>query len=358
MAVATLEKSTTERFSERTLQIINDAALALMMSVGHRTGLFDCMSTLPASTLAQIAAAAQLNERYVREWLGAMVTGGIVDHDPKAETYFLPPEHAACLTRAASPNNVAVTAQWIAVLGGVEDAVVDAFRHGRGVPYSAYHRFHAVMADESQQTVVEGLRDHILPLATGLIARLERGIDVLDVACGSGRAVIAMAEAFPNSRFAGIDLSAEAIAAGRAEISRRRVRNASLIHGDAADLWLDDSFHLVTAFDAIHDQSRPARVLDRIRAALRPGGVLLIQDVAGHTRLADNAGMPLAPFQYTISCMHCMSVSLAAGGPGLGAMWGREKALEMLEAAGFDDVRVERLPHDPINFYYVAVKPS
>jgi ubiquinone/menaquinone biosynthesis C-methylase UbiE len=358
MAVATLEKSTTERFSERTLQIINDAALALMMSVGHRTGLFDCMSTLPASTLAQIAAAAQLNERYVREWLGAMVTGGIVDHDPKAETYFLPPEHAACLTRAASPNNVAVTAQWIAVLGGVEDAVVDAFRHGRGVPYSAYHRFHAVMADESQQTVVEGLRDHILPLATGLIARLERGIDVLDVACGSGRAVIAMAEAFPNSRFAGIDLSAEAIAAGRAEISRRRVRNASLIHGDAADLWLDDSFHLVTAFDAIHDQSRPARVLDRIRAALRPGGVLLIQDVAGHTRLADNAGMPLAPFQYTISCMHCMSVSLAAGGPGLGAMWGREKALEMLEAAGFDDVRVETLPHDPINFYYVAVKPS
>jgi ubiquinone/menaquinone biosynthesis C-methylase UbiE len=358
MAVATLEKSTTERFSERTLQIINDAALALMMSVGHRTGLFDCMSTLPASTLAQIAAAAQLNERYVREWLGAMVTGGIVDHDPKAETYFLPPEHAACLTRAASPNNVAVTAQWIAVLGGVEDAVVDAFRHGRGVPYSAYRRFHAVMADESQQTVVEGLRDHILPLATGLTARLERGIDVLDVACGSGRAVIAMAEAFPNSRFAGIDLSAEAIAAGRAEISRRRVRNASLIHGDAADLWLDDSFHLVTAFDAIHDQSRPARVLDRIRAALRPGGVLLIQDVAGHTRLADNAGMPLAPFQYTISCMHCMSVSLAAGGPGLGAMWGREKALEMLEAAGFDDVRVETLPHDPINFYYVAVKPS
>jgi ubiquinone/menaquinone biosynthesis C-methylase UbiE len=358
MAVATLEKSTTERFSERTLQIINDAALALMMSVGHRTGLFDCMSTLPASTLAQIAAAAQLNERYVREWLGAMVTGGIVDHDPKAETYFLPPEHAACLTRAASPNNVAVTAQWIAVLGGVEDAVVDAFRHGRGVPYSAYRRFHAVMADESQQTVVEGLRDHILPLATGLTARLERGIDVLDVACGSGRAVIAMAEAFPNSRFAGIDLSAEAIAAGRAEISRRRVRNASLIHGDAGDLWLDDSFHLVTAFDAIHDQSRPARVLDRIRAALRPGGVLLIQDVAGHTRLADNAGMPLAPFQYTISCMHCMSVSLAAGGPGLGAMWGREKALEMLEAAGFDDVRVETLPHDPINFYYVAVKPS
>jgi ubiquinone/menaquinone biosynthesis C-methylase UbiE len=358
MAVATLEKSTTERFSERTLQIINDAALALMMSVGHRTGLFDCMSTLPASTLAQIAAAAQLNERYVREWLGAMVTGGIVDHDPKAETYFLPPEHAACLTRAASPNNVAVTAQWIAVLGGVEDAVVDAFRHGRGVPYSAYHRFHAVMADESEQTVVEGLRDHILPLATGLIARLERGIDVLDVACGSGRAVIAMAGAFPNSRFAGIDLSAEAIAAGRAEISRRRVRNASLIHGDAGDLWLDDSFHLVTAFDAIHDQSRPARVLDRIRAALRPGGVLLMQDVAGHTRLADNAGMPLAPFQYTISCMHCMSVSLAAGGPGLGAMWGREKALEMLEAAGFDDVRVETLPHDPINFYYVAAKPS
>ena len=114
------------------------------------------------------------------------------------------------------------------MLGSAEDAVVDAFRHGRGVPYSAYPRFHAVMAEESRQTVVEGLLNHILPLSYGLIGQLGAGIDVLDIACGSGGAVLAMAETFPLSRFTGVDMSAEAIAAGRAEVggARRPQRHA------------------------------------------------------------------------------------------------------------------------------------
>ncbi len=357
MEVAALEKSKAEQFSERTIQIINDAALALMMSIGHRTGLFDTMARLPSSTIRDIAQTAGLNERYVREWLGAMVTGGIVEYDAGLDTYRLPPEHAASLTRAASPNNVAVTAQWVGVLGSAENAVVDAFRHGRGVAYSAYPRFHAVMAEESRQTVVEGLLNHILPLSDGLIGRLGTGIDVLDIACGSGGALLAMAETFPLSRFTGVDLSAEAIAEGRAEAAARDVRNITLVQADAAELWLEDTYHLITAFDAIHDQARPAHVLERVYAALGPGGVFLMQDIAGHTKLADNRSHPLGPFTYTISCMHCMSVSLAAGGPGLGAMWGREKAIEMLGAAGFTNVRVTELPHDPINYYYVAIKP-
>ena len=358
MSVATLEKSKAEEFGERTIRIMNDAALALMMSIGHRTALFDTMASLPPSPVAAIAKAAGLNERYVREWLGAMFTGGIVDYDAASDLYSLPPEHAASLTRRASPNNIAVTSQWIAVLGGAEDAVVEAFRHGRGVPYSAYPRFHVVMAEESSQTVVQGLLDHILPLSHGLIDRLGTGIDALDIACGSGGAVLAMAETFPLSRFTGIDVSAEAITAGRAEVAARDLRNVTLVQADAAELWLEDTYHLITAFDAIHDQARPARVLERVYAALRPGGVFLMQDIAGHTKLADNASHPFGPFTYTISTMHCMSVSLSAGGPGLGAMWGQEKALEMLAAAGFKDVRVTELPHDPINYYYVAVKPA
>ena len=353
---ASVKPSKQELFGERTLQILNDASLALMMSIGHRTGLFDTMAHMPPSTAAQIARAAQLNERYVREWLGAVVTGGIVEFEPAGDTYVLPPEHAAVLTRESSPNNVAVTSQWIAVLGGAEDAVVDAFRHGQGVPYAAYPRFHHVMAEESRQTVVHGLRAHILPLAQGLIDDLTSGIDVLDVACGSGLAVVAMAEMFPASRFTGIDMSAEAIAAGRAEVSRRRLRNVNLVQADAAAFDAAGRYDLVTAFDAIHDQAQPERVLARIHHALRHGGRFLMQDIAGHSRLADNVARPLAPFMYTISCMHCMSVSLAAGGPGLGAMWGRELAVEMLATAGFSDVRVAELPHDPINFYYLATR--
>jgi hypothetical protein len=68
-----------------------------------------------------------------------------------------------------------------------------------------------------------------------------------------------------------------------------------------------------------------------------------------------NLDLPLGPFTYTISCMHCMSVSLACGGVGLGAAWGKELALEMLVAAGLRVTRVETLPHDPLNYYYVAL---
>jgi SAM-dependent methyltransferase len=353
---AVLDKSTADAFAERTLQIINDAALALMMSIGHRTKLFDVMADRPGWSAGELAAAANLSERYVREWLGAMATGGVVSFDPRAERYTLPAEHAACLTRAASPHNVAVTAQWIPVLGAAEDAVVEAFEHGRGVPYEAYPRFHDVMAEESQQTVVDGLVEHILPLAQGLERELRRGIDVLDIACGSGRALLTLAKAFPASRFTGVDQSPDAIAAADDEAARQGVVNVRFVRADVAEFVAVDVFDLITAFDAIHDQAQPARVLERIYAALRPGGVFLMQDILGHTRLADNLAHPLGPFLYSMSCLHCMSVSLAAGGPGLGAMWGREQAESMIADAGFRGVRVETLPHDPLNYYYVATK--
>lgn len=351
------DRPSAEAFAERTLQIVNDAALALMLSIGHRTRLFDVMAGRPDWSAADLAEAAGLSERYVREWLAALATGRIVEFDAGSERYSLPPAHAAYLTRAASPNNLAVTMQWIALLGSAEDAVVEAFAHGQGVPYSAYPRFHPVMAEESQQTVVEGLVPHILPLVPGLVGRLAGGIQVLDVACGSGRALLALAASFPKSQFTGIDMSAEAIQSAGDEARRRRLRNTQFIHGDAAELASGNEYDLVTAFDAIHDQARPGLVLQRIHDSLGPGGVLLMQDILGHTHVADNLAHPLAPFLYTISCLHCMSVSLAAGGPGLGAMWGREQAVSMLQSAGFEDVRVETLPHDPLNYYYVAVKP-
>ena len=353
-AMMTLDPAKVEAFGRKMAATINHAGLALMTSVGHRTGLFDAMSVLAPSTSAEVAAAAGLNERYVREWLGAMVTGGVVLHDPRRDTFALPPEHAAVLTRAARPNNMAVATQWFAVLGAAEDHVVEAFRHGLGVPYSAYPRFHAVMAEESDQTTVAGLEDHILPLVPGLAGRLARGLDVLDVGCGAGQALIRMAELYPESLFAGYDLSDEGIAAARAEAARRGVRNARFEVKDVARLDEPGRYDLVTAFDAIHDQARPSQVLRNVRRALRTGGVFLMQDIAACSHLGGNAEHPLGPFLYTISCMHCMSVSLANGGPGLGAAWGKETALRMLGEAGFGDVRVETLPHDQINYYYVA----
>jgi SAM-dependent methyltransferase len=348
------------RFADRMAEIVNGGALSLMISLGHRSGLFDVMARMEAgfATSQQIAHEAGLDERYVREWLGAMATGSIVEVDPVRRAYRLPGEHAASLTRRARPNNLAVTAQWIPLLARVEDQILDCFARGGGVPYSAYARFHEVMAEESDQTTVAALVDDILPLVPGADTALAAGIDVADIGCGSGRAVCALARAFPNSRFTGFDVSAEAIARARAEAADGRLANASFELCDAAELRFREAFDLVTAFDAIHDQTRPAEVLAAIARALRPGGTFLMQDVRGSSCVREDAAHPIAPFLYTVSCMHCMSVSLAGGGAGLGAMWGERVARRMLAEAGFSRVDVCVRPHDLINQYYLARVPD
>jgi len=179
-----IDQGKSEQFAERMMTILNHGALNLMISIGYRTGLFDVMSELEPSSSEEIASAAKLNERYVREWLGAMVTGEIVVYDLENKTYSLPPEHSAGLTRKAVPNNIAITAQWMSILGSVESEIVECFKNGGGVPYEAFERFHEVMSDESNQTVIAPLLDQTLPLIPGILGKLEEGIEVMDLGCG------------------------------------------------------------------------------------------------------------------------------------------------------------------------------
>lgn len=356
MTTQTLDATKAEAFAERMLDILNSGALALMISIGHRTELFDTMAELPPSTSQQIADAAGLNERYVREWLGAMVTGRLVNYDPIAKTYALPAEHAAFLTRAVASDNIAVFAQYIPLLGTVEEQIIDCFYKGGGVPYSEFKRFHAVMAEDSGQSTVSALFDHVLPLIPGLTEALQHGIDVLDVGCGCGRALNKLAEAFPNSRFTGYDFSGEGIAHANAEAQLRKLSNIQFEVKDAAMLNDYHQYDLITTFDAIHDQAQPDMVLQNIYTALRPDGIYLMQDIHAATNVEDNLEHPVAPLLYTVSCMHCMTVSLAYGGMGLGTMWGTEKALQMLAKSGFKQVKIKQLAHDFQNDYYIIRK--
>jgi len=346
----------TPQFAKRMLAMTNEAALALMVSVGHRTGLFDAMAGMPAGTSAEIASAAGLDERYVREWLAAMTTGRITEHDGEAGTYSLPAAHAAWLTRAAGMQNMATAMQYIGLLALVEDQIVDCFRNGGGVPYSAYPKFQEIRAEESRAEQDASLIGKTLPLVPGLTARLEDGIDVADIGCGSGYAVNLMAATFPRSRFTGFDFSGPGIAAARAEAERGGLANARFTERDAARLGETARFDLITTFDAIHDQARPDLVLAGIAAALRPGGTYLCVDTGASSRLADNLSHPLAPFLYTVSAMHCMTVSLADGGMGLGAMWGEQTARRMLAEAGFTSVESHRVDGDIVDVYLVATK--
>lgn len=349
-----LDEKKAEAFADRMIGMLNEGSLALMTSIGHQTGLFDTLAVLPAATSRQIAEAAGLNERYVREWLNAMTVGLVVEYDSQCQTYRLPPEHAQWLTRAAGADNIAVFMQYLPLLGEVEQQIVDCFHNGGGVPYSAFGRFQKLMADDSNQTVADNLLDHILPLVPGLSEKLAAGIDVLDVGCGRGRSLNILARTFPGSRFIGYDFAEEAIAFAAAEAQDWGLTNVSFVVQDTALFTDVGRYDLITAFDAIHDQAYPAQVLSNIHSALKPSGLFLMQDVSASSHVHCNLDRPTTPFLYTISTMHCMTVSLAQGGAGLGTVWGRETALKMLAEAGFVGVTVKQLDHDIFNDYFVA----
>jgi SAM-dependent methyltransferase len=354
MTTAPARATTAEEFAGRMVGLLNDALLGLMVSVGHRTELFDRLAEMEPATSREIADRTGLDERYLREWLDAMTVARFVEYDPDRRTFWLSPEHAASLTRAAGPNNLANLAQFISQLGGVEDDIVECFRRGGGVPYASFPKFQELMAEMSAQVHEVALFDGTLALVDGLTDRLRAGIDVCDVGCGQGHAINLMAERFTTSRFTGWDFSEDAIAAARAESDRMGLANTTFEVKDAATIDGSQQFDLITVFDAIHDQAQPARVLEGIARSLRPGGTFLCVDIAGSSNVEENLDHPLGPALYSISTFHCMTVSLALDGAGLGTMWGEQLANQMLRDAGFTHIETKKIPEDIFNVYYVA----
>lgn len=348
-----------ETFAGSLIDTLNKSALSLMTSVGHRSGLFDTMSEMGFATSSEIADKASLNERYVREWLGAMVTGGVIDYAPESKSFHLPAEHAASLTRKAGADNLAVFAQYVAVMGEVEDDIINCFKNGGGVPYSKFHRFHEVMAEDSGQSVLSSLESHILPLVPDVVSKLKSGISMLDVGCGSGKIINKLATLFPHSHFTGMDLSEEAIATAFSTAAESGLKNVEFIIKDLSDFHQtapEAKYDFITTFDAIHDQGQPLNVLKGIYRALKAEGIYLMQDISGTSHLEEDIKHPIGTFLYTISCMHCMTVSLAQDGEGLGAMWGEETTKEYLRNAGFTTVKTNKLSHDIQNNWYVVTK--
>ncbi|MGK2966237.1 MAG: class I SAM-dependent methyltransferase [Tepidiformaceae bacterium] len=351
-----IDEAKAEAFAGRVLGIFSDSLLAYALSIGHQTGLNDALATLPPSTSLEVASATGLNERYVREWLAAMTTGRILEYDAATKRFTLPAEHAAFLTRPAGANNFAYYTQYIGLLGTVEPGIVECFRSGGGLGYDAYPGFQEIQRGDSAQVLDAALIDQVIPLVPGLRAELERGIDVADVGCGAGHAVNLLAREFPNSRFTGFDISDEGIGIARREAAEWGLSNAKFVVRDISEPGEPAAFDLVTAFDAIHDQARPRAVLANIHRALRPGGTYLMADFKASSNLEENLDHPLGGGLYVLSLMHCMTVSLAQGGEGLGTAWGKELALELLGEAGFGATEVKEIEGDVFNYYYISRK--
>ncbi|MDZ7760583.1 MAG: class I SAM-dependent methyltransferase [Desulfovermiculus sp.] len=356
-----------QAFARKMTDILNYGALNLAMGLGYRTGLFDALDNIgrPAP-IEHIAKQTGLSERYIREWLGVMVCGRVVELFPGEEgedLYFLPPEHADLITKRAGQANMGVYTQEIPLLAqSAYECVAQGFLTGQGVSFDHYPDFQEFMAQLAEAKHRQTLVDSFLPsVAKGrIIDRLHSGIQVCDLGCGRGTAVLLMAQAFPASRFMGLDIDAKALSWAGQEAEKLNLDNVQFVFQDAADLSGDeqwqDVFDYVTAFDAIHDQSHPLSALRGIRAMLKPDGILSMVDIAASSRLADNADHPMGPFLYTVSLMHCMPVGLVDNGAGLGMMWGRQKAVAMLEEAGFVDIAVREIPDDPFNLHFECKK--
>lgn len=351
-----MDKAKREQFVGQMMGYLTGASLTGMIYIGDRLGLFKTMAGAGGLSAAEVAAKGSLRERYVREWLAAMAAAGIVEYDAATERFTFPEEHAAVLADDNSPSFLAGFFQNVPAMVNVAPRVAEAFVKGGGVPFSEYGPDLVAGIDRSNRSQYQfHLVKRWLPAMPQVMERLQAGGSAADVGCGSGYPSILMAQAFPQSRFYGFDVSEESLERARADAQRRGVADrVEFQHASATALPNNPKFDVITSFDAIHDMVDPRGVLRSIRQALADDGTyFMVEPRAGDT-LAENMG-PMGALLYSMSTLHCMTVSLAHGGEGIGTAIGPTKVRELAEAGGF--TRVRRLPIEHLAQAFYEIRP-
>ncbi len=345
----------TQAFTAQLFGWVNGAGAALLVDVAHRTGLLEAAAKGPG-TSAELAARAGLSERHVRELLDGLTAAGVFTYEPGERRYTLPAAHAVCLT-GTGPTNFASATAAVGFGGRYVERVVDTVRNGGGIPYAAYRPEFTEHMDQLMRRVYDALLlDGYVPAVAGLAERLQAGARVADLGCGTGHVINLLAGAYPQSSFVGYDLDDDALQRARTEADQLGLTNASFERVDVVELPVAPALDVILAFDAIHDQADPAGVLARARDALAPDGLFVMIDVYLSSNVEDNVGHPMGPWLYTASLFHCLQVSLARQGAGLGTCWGWQTASRMLGEAGFSDITVIPAPAgDPMNAIFVGI---
>jgi SAM-dependent methyltransferase len=343
--------ATTEEFVGKVVGDTVGLTNTVLAWMGDELGLWKELAARGATTTADLATKLGLAERPVREWLHAMTAAGYLVHRAEAKTFELPPEHVPVLAQESGPVFFGGVHQEILGLLRPIDRIVESFRTGRGVPQSAYPD----MAYDGMDRFTAGWFENLLlPVwipAVGLAEQLEAGIDVADVGCGRGRALVKMAKAFPKSRFVGFDVYSPNVAKAKKLAAEEGVADrVRFVELDAAE-GLPAKYDLVTTFDVIHDAVDPRGLLRSIRKSLKSDGKYLCLDINCAPKLEQNVG-PLGSLFYGFSILYCMTTSLAHGGAGLGTCGLHEPKLQELGGeAGFKEIR--RVPlENPFNNLY------
>ena len=347
----TIDQAKTEAFVGKVLGDTSGMTVTIMATIGDRLGLFKQLAQGPA-TSRQLAARADINERYAREWLGAMASAGYVEYEPASERFTLPAEHIPVLAQENGPVFFGGMHQMLAGMVGPLNQLIQAFQHGGGVPQSAYDHN---MWDGLERFTAGWFENLLIPVWLPAMpevqAKLERGALVADVGCGRGKALIKMAQAFPRSRYVGYDIFEPTIAQATAHAQAAGVADRVRFEHRDVSAGLPEQYDVITTFDVVHDAVDPRGLLRAIRQALHSDGRYVCLDIncAGH--LEGNAGT-LGSLFYGVSVLYCMTTSLAGHGEGLGTVGlPAGKVHELCKEAGFSSVR--RVPlENPFNNLY------
>jgi 2-polyprenyl-3-methyl-5-hydroxy-6-metoxy-1,4-benzoquinol methylase len=346
-----LDQAKVEAFVERIVLDVGTAMRGGLSYIGDRLGIFKALADGAPVTPAELAERTGCNERYLREWLGSMATAEYVEHDAASGRYRLPPEHALPLADEEFPFFTGGLLQMVVPTVTVAPKVADAFRTGRGVTQDEYS---PDMYEAIERMTAPWYKHHLvqtwIPALPGVAEKLEAGGTAVDVGCGSGRAPIAIAKAFPDARVTGVDVHAGSIERARARAEAEGVADRVTFEvGDGADLD-HGAYDLITTFDVVHDSVDPIGLMTAIRKGLRDDGAYLMLEMNASGDVDENDN-PLGRMLYNVSTLYCMTTSLAHGGAGIGACMGQHKAEELATESGYSHFR--KLPiEDPFSVLY------
>ncbi|MEO7761759.1 MAG: methyltransferase domain-containing protein, partial [Casimicrobiaceae bacterium] len=317
---------------------------------------FRALAGKGALTLPEVIATSGLQSRYVEEWLKGMVCAGYLEYEPHAATFLFPDEHAFLLATEGTDHFMGGLFYLAPVMLRVAPRVAEAFEKGGGVPFEDYgadcvEAFDLVNRGQYEQRFAQ----YWLNALPETVKCLDAGGSILDVGCGAGSAALSLARAYPNARVVGLDINPESIrqanAAAEQEGFGTRVR---FIAHSIAELDSTEKYDLVTACDCVHDLATPVETLAAIRAHLKPDGLFLAIEPKAADRLEDNR-TPMGTMYYGFSVFHCMTQSLARGGPGLGTCMGPARAESLMREAGFGRFQVLGLKSQSFSFYAARI---
>jgi 2-polyprenyl-3-methyl-5-hydroxy-6-metoxy-1,4-benzoquinol methylase len=347
-------------FSFQVFSKLEGAVTAGMIHLGDTLGLYEVLAKSQGLTSIQLSTQAKLHERWVREWLHNQLAARIiscVDMSVEEPVFYLTPEAKAVL---ATPHHPAYGMGMFHRLPQTMKALEympESFRTGLGHDYDSHGPQGAVGIEKSFEPWNQNfLLPVVVPAISDLREKLEKGIRVADIGCGSGGLSLLMAKEFPKSTFVGFDISRFALTRAAERLAESGLSNVSFVDPRESSILSYEKFDLVCTFDCIHDMTHPTEMMKTIRQAMHDDGLWLLVDIKAHDSLELNISKnPMASLLYGISVLSCMSSAMSApDGEGLGTLGlSGAKAEEMARTAGFSSFQRLDVDHSINAFYEV-----